>query len=196
MSDGPTDKRAVEKKCVGVVDGVNKRFITFEDRRVTNFQTGSTFPLGVYIDGTLQTVVNDDPESGVFELQTAPAFNKSVVATYFSQWFTDAQLDQFLLDAALFVRSSGVATVPDGLKHAALKYAASEAYQQLALKWSRQTSETFKLNDALEKDRFNPVKNYTDMAKTFREEATTLRDDYWSRSGEQKKPSWAFAVGR
>lgn len=196
LADGPTDKRSVAKKCVGMVDGANKRFITFEPRRVTNFQTGSVFPFGVYIDGVLQTVAVDDPESGVFELATAPLFNKTVEATYFSQWFIDTQLAQFLLDAAVFVRSSSAAAVPDGLKHAALKYAAAEAYQALALYWSRQTAETFKLNDALEKDRFNPIKTYGDMANNFRKEATTLRDDYYERSGQQKQPLWGFATTR
>lgn len=196
VSDGPTDKRTVLKKCIGRSDGTNKQFITFEVRRLTTFNPAPSFPLGVYVDGVSAAVAIDDPVSGIFELAVAPAANKSVEATYYSQWFTDSQITQFMTDAALFCRAGADANNIDvGLRHAALKYASSEAYQFLSLYWSRQTAEAFKLNDALEKDRFNLIKAYADMSKTFRQEAETIRDDYYSRAGRQKQPLWGFVKG-
>lgn len=192
ISDDATDKRTVLKQCIGLVNGTNKQFITFDYRRVTDFSVTNPFPLGVYVDGQPVSVALDDPSSGVFELLVAPTLNKKVEATYYSQWFLDSNLDQYLNDAALFCRASDVNLIAPPLRHAALKYAASEAYQFLSLFWARQTSESFKLNDAMEKDRFALVKSYADMAKTFRSEATTIRDDFYERSGTQKSPSWNF----
>lgn len=192
ISDDSTDKRTIKKECIGLVNGTNKQFITFDYRRTTDFTAVNPFPLGVFVDGVSVAVTLDDPASGVFELAVAPALNKKVEATYFSQWFLDANLDQYLKDSALFCRAADVDTISPQLRHAALKYAAAEAYQFLSLFWARQTSEAFKLNDAMEKDRFALVKSYADMAKTFRSEATVVRDDFYERSGTQKSPSWNF----
>lgn len=196
LADGDTDKRVILKKCIGKSDGVNKQFITFEMRRLTDFTT-ALFPFGVYVDGVSVPVTLDDTTSGVFELTTAPAVNKSVEASYYSQWFTSDQLTQFLNDASLFCRSSDdFNNIDVNLRHAALKYASSEAYQYLSLYWSRQTAESFKLNDAIEKDRYNLIKSYADMSKTYREEAEKIRDDYYQRGGRQKQPLWGLVRGK
>lgn len=194
LADGVTDKRVILKQCVGQSNGTNDLFITFEIRRLTTFTGSPTFPLGVYVDGQLQVVTQDDPVSGAFKLSTPPAVNKKVEASYYSQWFTDAQLTQFLVDSGNFMRVGGVfMNVPQNLQHAALKYAASEAYQYLSLYWARQTSEAFRLNDAMEKDRFKLIESYAMMSKKMREEATTLRDDIYERGGQQKQPLWGFS---
>lgn len=200
--DGPTDKRAVNKKVLGVVDGVNVTFTTFEYRRVGAF-TSPTFPLpGVYVNGVLvpgNKVTNDDPASGVFQLDPSvlPTNRQPLTASYYYQWFLDAELEQFLGDASRWLGLGNTyINLPDGLNAAALRFAAQEAYEKAAMKYSTRMSEVYQLEDAPSEDILKSIEAFKEMADSFMEKAETMRDDYYTRQGQSLAPNFGFALGR
>jgi hypothetical protein len=200
ISDGPEDKYCDQKKCFGKTNGSNLQFKTFEFRRVTNFTT-ATWPLGVFINGVLQpaSIVNeDDVDSGNFLLQSidAPADGTVVEASYYYQWFTDSELDQFLQNASNWLQfGSTYANVPDGLNMALLNFASKEAYLKAAMKYSVRQAATYKLEDAPSEDILKSIQAFQQMAKDFAATAETMRNDYYTRSGAALAPNFGFATG-
>ena len=65
LNDGPKDKLRYRKRVIGIQNGANLIFKTFEFRR-TESLVGATAPVGVYVDDTPVTVVSDDVPSGEF----------------------------------------------------------------------------------------------------------------------------------
>lgn len=199
LSDGTADKHRYRKRVFGEINGTNKSFKTFEFRRVTDFTT-ATSPLGIWKDGVYQgsaAVTSDNIETGDFVLVTAPADGSVLEASYYIQWFTDTEITNFLRLASNWLSLGDDYTViGSGLRPACLKYAAAEAYQKLSLRWAEHLSENFLLNDAPDEKRMAVVEAYRKQALDYRKEAETVRDDYYSRSGQQKQPLFATSVGR
>jgi len=196
LSDGPEDRYNYRKRCFGEINGLNTRFKTFEFRRVTDF----TLDQGVFIDGeavSASDVTSDDVKTGEFVLVNPPEDGSVVEASYYSQWFLDSELDQFLQVAGLWLNSSNdYAQTAGGLIPAALKYAASEAYLKQAQRWRSFLSQGFKVEDAPNKDGTGPVDSFIKMAETFREEAVKSRDEYFTRQGRNLQPLFGTVVGR
>ncbi|HCW05856.1 MAG TPA: hypothetical protein DGG95_00630 [Cytophagales bacterium] len=200
LDEGSQDKLAYRKRCLGDVNGVNTSFKTFDNRRETDFTTVSA-PLGVWVNGTLLAasgVTTDYPTSGDFVLAAAPANGEYVEASYYYRWFLDTELEQFLVSGSEWLAlGSDYTQVSEGLRPGALKYAASEAYQKLAVRLSRRLSEGFMLNDAPAVDTVGKmVTEYGQIALKYREDAEKVRDDFYSRSGQQKQPLFGFVLGR
>ena len=199
LSDNTKDKHRYRKRVFGEVNGTNLSFKTFEFRRVTDFLT-SAAPLGVYTNGVLlapASVSVDYQETGDFTLVTAPVQGDVIEASYYIQWFNDDEITQFLTTATQWLNLGDNHTnLASGLRPAALKYSAAEAYQKLSLRWAEQLSESFLLNDAPDKDkRMSIVDAYRKSALDYRKEAETVRDDFYSRSGQQKQPLFGNIVG-
>lgn len=198
LSDSTTDKHRYRKRVFGEVNGVNKSFKTFEFRRLSDFTTAAA-PLGVWIDGTLQivsTIAQDFVSTGDFYLVTAPIEGSIVEASYFIQWFKDTEVENFLRLATNWLSlGDDYSNLGQGLRPAALKYAAAEAYQKLSLRWAEHLSETFLLNDAPQEKRMAIVDVYRKQSLDLRKEAETVRDDYYSRSGQQKQPLYGSIAG-
>lgn len=193
LSDGSTDKLRAFKAIFGAQDGSNKIFKTFEFRRVTDFSaTGNSNPLGIYIDNVLQApsaVAWDDLPSGNFALQTAPTDAQQILCTYYIQWFTDAELDGFMLRSANWLGfADDYTTIPSGLKTAALKYGAHEAYQKLSLRFAENIVETYRLQDAPDDKRMTVVAAYQQAAKDALKDAYASRDDFYKRKGRSLAP--------
>lgn len=201
IHDGPTDKRAINKKVLGVMDGVNQIFTTFENRRLTDFKVPS-FPLGVYVDGLPiagASVLQDDLESGVFQLDTSvlPGNRQALTASYYYQWFTDSDLSQFLEDACEWLGfGRSYQNVTDGLNAALLRFAAQESYEKAAMRYSTRMSEVYQLEDAPSEDILKSIEAFKEMAEGFMDKATTMRDDYYTRQGQSLAPNFGFALGR
>lgn len=197
LSDGATDKLRYRKRVFGECNGVNTSFKTLEFRRITDF-TVAVAPFGIWISGALQlpaTVSTDFTQSGDFVLATAPTDGQVVEASYYVQWFTDAEINQFLRLSSNWLSMGDVfANLSEGLRPAALKYAASEAYQKLALRWTESLQETYLLNDSKEQD-FSIVDQYRESAKMYREDAEKVRDDFYSKSGQQKQALFGNNLG-
>lgn len=198
LSDGPTDRLRAFKKVFGQIDGSNKIFKTFEFRRVTDFTTAAS-PLGVYINGVLQSNASfssDDIATGYFNFVTAPAAGSIIEATYYIQWFNDSELTQFISDATRWL---GFGTDPNavslGLQPSALKYAGYVAYEKLALKWVEKLSETYRLEDAPDAERFKSVDTYRNISQQFLKDAHQLRDDFYTRQGQSLSPLFGILSG-
>lgn len=197
LSDGPTDKLRYRKRVMGIQDGANKVFKTFEFRRVTNLVT-ATAPYGVYVNDVLVSVSADDLSvTGEFTLATAPTNGDTVRATYFLQWFVDAELEEFLISAAQWIGfADNYQAIPDGLQPSAKEYAASQAFQKLVLRWSENMAETYQLFDAPDERRFDPVQAYMNISKAKYELAVKLRDDvYKNRKGQALAPITGVLAG-
>jgi hypothetical protein len=196
LSDGLEDKLRYRKKVFGEVDGNNVAFKTFEFRRITDF-TSSDGPLGVWVDGVLGAAIDsDNPSTGDFFLKEAPSTRSKVEASYYIQWFTDVEITNFLRLASNWLAlGDNFANISQGLRPAALKYAAAEAYQKLALRWADPMSQTFLLNDAPAKDAMKPIDEYQKLSLNLRKEAQAVRDDFYSRSGQNLQPLFGTAGG-
>lgn len=196
LSDGATDRHRFRKRVFGECNGTNTKFKTFEFRRVTDFTT-ATAPFGVYKNGVLVSVASDFPDSGDFVLTTAPVDGDVIEASYYVQWFKDAELNSFLGEASgwLGLGVAAVANIPDGLIPAALKYAASQAYLKMAMRWREHKSEEFRLEDAPDPKRPTMTDEFIKMAEAFKKEARQLRDDFYTRQGQSLSPLHATVTG-
>jgi hypothetical protein len=199
LSDGDQDKNYYRKRCLGEINGTNTNFKTFEFRRVTDF-VSATAPLGVWLDGSLlpaSGISVDYPDSGDFTLLSAPADGSVLEASYYARWFIDSELVQFLTTASQWLSfGSDYTQVAEAFRPAALKYAASEAYQKLVIRWALRASDTFLLNDAPATENMGKmIDQYKQIALDYRKDAEVIRDDFYSRSGQQKQPLWGFNLG-
>lgn len=200
LHDGPTDKLRSRKRVFGECNGTNTSFKTLEYRRVNDFTAvGTVYPLGVWKNGIILTpadVTTDFPDTGDFQLALAPVDGDYVEASYYIQYFTDAELVQFIENATKWLSFTDPLTLSVCLQQAALKYAAHEAYQKLALRFIEMLSETYRLEDQPKPDREALINSFTSLSDSFLEEAKKVRDDCYSRSGKQLEPSWGFSQGR
>jgi hypothetical protein len=202
LFDGPKDKRANNKKVLGPIDGVNATFTTFEYRRTVAFNVATgvigVFKNGVNINGF---VSSDDTDSGIFTLSASGipsnVSRDSLTATYYYQWFSDADLDQFLANASTWLGfSTTYINIPDGLNASCLRFAAQEAYEAAAAKYSTRISEVFQLEDAPSEDILKSIAAFKDMADNFLQKAVTMRDDFYKRQGQPLAPNFGFQLGR
>jgi hypothetical protein len=197
LSDGPADKLRAFKGIVGgLFDGSNTVFKTVEFRRVTDFtDPTNTKPLGVYLNHELLSPNDfewDDPATGHFKLNNnkAPGANDTIECSYYTQWFTDDELNNFLTNAANWIdtTSGDVTMLPNGLWPAAKHYAAADAYQKLALRWAEHLSETYRVEDVPSEKRFDIVESYRKAAIDNRKIAVDLRNDFYTRKGRALQP--------
>jgi hypothetical protein len=199
LSDNPNDKLRAYKRVFGQIDGVNVTFKTFEFRRVTDF-TSADAPLGIYknqIRLNASDIASDDLTTGFFTLAVAPASTDVIEATYYLQFFYDAELQGFLRLATNWLGLGGDwNSIPEGLRPAALQYACGEAYQKLALRFAEHLSETYRLEDSPDGDRFKLVDEYKRMGEDCRKEGQNLRDQFYTRQGQSLQPLFGVNVGR
>ena len=204
LLDNVTDKLASNKKVIGVIDGSNLTFKTFEYRRVTDFTTnaGSTFPLGVYKDGTqiaLNKITVDDISSGTFKIDVSvvPSGRSSITATYYYQWFLDSELDTWLQNASTWMGlGSTYINIPDGLNASALDFAAREAYRAAAMKYMIRMREVYQLEDAPDESTMKQVDAFRSMAKDYMDSSQQLRKQYYQRQDQFESPLFGFSLGQ
>lgn len=194
LSDGPKDRLRHRKRVLGQIDGSNVTFKTLEFRRVTDFTTAAS-PEGVYVNGMTAAVASDSLESGEFQLTTAPVDGDVVEATYYTQWFTDDEINGFGEDAANWLKLGDIANIPDGLKPAALHYCLQSAYQKLSIRWSEMLSETYRLEDTPQENVIKMADSYRTTAMDMHKKATTLRDDFYKGSGRNFAPTFGIVTG-
>lgn len=197
VSDGATDKLRFRKRVIGVLNGTNTNFKTFEFRRVTDFTTAS-LPLGVFISdaSTPATVTFDDPISGAFTLSAPPSTSDFVEASYYIQYFTDTELNDFLIHSSRWlINTDDFTQVAPGLQPSALKYAASEAYQKLAQRFMDHASEVYRTEDAPDEKKVSMVEKFQTQAEYFKKAATEARDEYYTRQGQALQPLFASSAG-
>jgi hypothetical protein len=195
LNDGPTDRYHFRKRCFGELNSVNTRFKTFEFRRITDL----TKTQGVFINGVLQplsAVSEDSVITGEFILTTPPQDGDIVEASYYTQWFLDAELENFLSQASRWLMSTADYTqVGPGLVPSALEYASHLAYKKMAQRWRDYMSSVYKVEDAPKDEASGRVDSFIKMADTAREEALKLRDEFYKRQGQPLQPLFGTVVG-
>lgn len=199
LNDNATDKLRDRKRLIsGAFNGINVQFKTFEFRRVTDFTT-SVWPFGVYKNNsaTPEVVTVDNLGTGDFRLTTPPVDGDILEATYYIQYFLDAELNNFLSNASLWLNSSTDFTtaIAPGLQPSALKYAAGDAYEKLSQKFFEHASDTFRTEDNPDEKKGTLVDQFTKMSKNFRDMALKLRDEYYTRQGQSLQPLFGTNKG-
>ena len=195
LSDGPTDKLRANKAVMGNQNGINSTFKTFEFRRQNDFTAASSVsPFGISINGVLvapSAVATDDTSTGFFSLApSSVGTNDQLTTTYYIQWFIDSELDFFLQQSSLWLGAgSNYTATADGLKDAALKFAASNAYMKLSLRYAEDFAmEAYRLQDAKDDKRMDIVQAYQNASKQARKDANDSRNDFYTRKGQPLAP--------
>jgi hypothetical protein len=197
LNDGPTDKIRAFKRVFGSADGSNAVFKTLEFRRITDFTTvDETGPVGIYVNGEkfgplALPLDYDDPGSGYFKFAalSVPISGAVIEATYYIQYFLDVELETFLRLAQNWLGfGDNYANIPQGLRPAALQYAAAEGYQKLAMRFSSQLSETYRLEDMPDVKQTALLAEYKQASEVSRQQAHKLRDEYYTRQGQSLSP--------
>jgi hypothetical protein len=195
LSDNDKSKLRYRKKIIGQVDGTNTVFKTLEFRRITDFTT-AVAPMGVYVANTLQVVTSDFPEIGEFTLSVAPTDGQDVSATYYTQWFLDAEIIDFLSKASTWLGfDENYDNTPPGLQPAAKFYACKQACENLALRWADYLTETYQFSDAPRSDEKNPVESYQKLAESYMKQAQEARKGYYTRQDQAEAPLFANIGG-
>jgi len=192
ISDGPTDRRAFQKKIFGAVDGANSAYKAFETRLVSG-------TVVVYVDGVSVAVAEDDLIAGEFSILPAPIAGATVRASYYWQYFLDAELDQFIEYGALKcglsipVSDTIVTIVTDSLRPPVVHYAASDAFEKMAIRTTLSNLEQYALEDIRVADTENLKAHYMAMAIKMRDEARQMRDDVYLSFGQREKAAAAIS---
>lgn len=195
LNDGPTDKLRHRKRIFGQVNGTNKVFKTLEFRRTTNFVT-PTAPEGVYVNNVSVAVSSDLPGIGELQLAVAPVDGDIVEATYYIQYFIDAELTAFLTDGAQWLGlGESYVNIADGLRPAVIQYACYRAYQKLSMRFHENLTETYRLEDSPAEKNIAYLNWLNSMADGFLERATTLRRNFYARNDQAAAPLYGVAVG-
>lgn len=195
LSDNSNDKLRYRKRCIGQIDGLNKTFKTFEFRRVTDF-VSTTLPNGVFVNGSSVSSVTDFPEIGEFVLAAAPSDGDVVEATYFIQWFTDTELQEFLIDSMQWLGlGTNYSTLVEGLRPCAKFYAAKQACEKLCLRWAEYQSDTYMFQEAPNADKRLPIDDYRRLAETYYKQAKEAQSNYYTRQGQNLQPLFANISG-
>lgn len=195
LNDGPTDKYRYRKQLFGQINGVNGEFKSLEYRRITDFTTAIA-PLGVYVNDVLVASGADDPATGEVALTAPPVDGDKVTASYYSQYFIDAELNQFLIASTKWMDlGTDPTTLGSCLQQAALKYAAHQAYQKLSLRFLERLSEMYRVEDSVKADQTELVAQFKALSDDFYAAAVKARNDCYARSGKSEGPSWGFVTG-
>lgn len=196
LSDQSNDKFSFRKKVFGVQDGSNKTFKTFEIRRVTDFTSASS-GVGVYVNSNYTGVASDDPVTGEFTLLNAPTQKDRIEASYYHQWFNDSQLDSFLRFSSNYIgQGDSYSDTPEGLRPVVLKFATSEAYQELSVRFARMLSEQFRIEDLPKEAIHAAIDSYNKMAENYRDSAEKLLKNFYTRQGQNFAPLFGFVKGK
>lgn len=196
LSDGPTDRYHFRKRVFGELNGTNLRFKTFDDRRITDF----TLVPSVYLNGVLLSVTDitsDSLYTGEFLVLTPPVDGDILEASYYTQWFLDAELDDFLKQATLWCLSTDdVTAVTNGLIPAVLSYACSRAYLKMAIRAGEYKSDEYKVEDAPRDSSSVPNSGFAGLSQKFKEEAEAQRKEFYTRQDQNLQPLFGTISGR
>lgn len=184
LGDGPSDKFEFKADVYPTPDTVTTRFFVGQTRLVDG-------TLKVYLNGqelAPSGVVDINTMRGEFALPTAPS--GTLQASFYYQWFTDAELMEFLTDAASLLNRSGISDDFEvGLRPALLQFACYNAYMRKAAEFAEavETSAggyTFRRNQA--------TPNWKDLARVSMENAKAKLDLYLQNPVEATRIAVAF----
>lgn len=127
LGDGTTDKAEYKNEVIPTPDGLHTTFFVGRTRLVE-----ASF--AAVLDGTVLDASDWDldPVGGILTIDPAPS--ATLLTSFNYQWFTDAELDGFLLDAATQLGFEGVdaESLPIALRSCLLDFASALAYTRKA----------------------------------------------------------------
>ena len=191
VNDGPTDRPIKTKQVIGLVNGVNQEFLTFEDRIVV----GTLRVTVDFVPLAPAAVSLVDPVLGMFTLATAPVGGSVVRASYYFQYFLDSELQEAIQLATEQLTDGGddPTQLTPGLKTAALLYGAHFGFTKQSIRWVQRASSRFLLEEEpIQQEALQRSNLFDTLAKRFFDEARIVRDDYYKRQGRSLGP--AFSV--
>lgn len=193
LGDGATDKFIFKQDCIPTADGVTKRFFGGDSRLVTG-----TLLVNVGVSGYgpsgYTAFTNHDDVAGWFELPTAPSGNVQVQATYYYQWFSDAELIDFVTQALniLGFESAADTALPVGLRPAVLHWAASKAFTFKAAEYADSLSAMAPGGYGIDKKEASP--NWARLAQQQFDMGKALLQIYADNPLASKTPQVLFAA--
>lgn len=194
VNDGPQDRPFKGKMLLGVVDGTNREFLTFEDRLVP----GSLVPSIDYAELPAGQWSEVDPVIGHIQLAAAPTAGQSVRARYYCRYFLDGDLDAALqLAGGQMDESADVTLISQGLRAATLSYAASFAFRKQSIRWAERMSDRLLLNDAPVDGQSNGRSNeFANLARDYLRDGLALRTSFYQSNGRRNIPAFAMLKPR
>lgn len=134
LGDGASDKFEFRTTAVPAPDGVTRRFFLGRTRVVEG--------TAVVYENSVSGAPVIDASLGSADFADAPAPSGTVEASFYYQWFTDAELRQFLTLAANTLRyeTADDVTLPPGLRPALLDFACYHAYMRKAAEYAEALS--------------------------------------------------------
>jgi len=195
--DGPADHTIFGEKLGAVpngfpVDGSNTVFkIGGQDGHSTPIVAGSVY-LTYPADPTKRRITTgftlSDAVNGFITFSVAPASSTEILADYNYYWFSDAQLTEFINEAAqtTVAGTTDPTTIDANLVQAMLQFALASFFQSRA----SQYAERYATSGGQAGTSVDQVaKMYLDLAKAATIRATQYRDDYYKRQGQREAPS-------
>lgn len=194
VHDGPSDRLVKEKSTVGTTNGVNKDFMTWDDRLIGPSLRVTVDYVVVPVDQVTQEVDDQGVNLvGMFTLATAPSPTTSVRAQYYYLFFLDAELETALQMAAQeLIENDDVTQLPAGLKLTALHFAGHFTYQKQAMRWAQKMSNKFlMIEEPANNDNMMRPNMFRQIAADLWKTGVELRDGYYMRHGRRHAPSFA-----
>lgn len=212
IADTQYNKRTTKKALIGDVNGTNDLFYTY-DKRIIAGQGAIAQTLVVYVDD----VENDnwslnDPIGGEIQMTTPPTTGQKLTATYYWNWWTDAELINFLNKAAESIgitdpnainstptknADQAYQAIPGGLKRAALLMATSLAFNGIAAYMfaRRHSSEFLMEQDGNDDEGYSKlIDSCNKMSAQYEKSAYTARDDFYKAQGRQLFPTFQTKI--
>jgi len=188
VNDGPFDKLVKQKALIGEVNGSNDIFMTFEDRLTTVQKITVDF-----IDiGPAFTLI--DAIQGFIQLTTPPAPSSVVRAAYYYQFFLDSELTEAVTMATGEILGTEDPTqVPIGLKQATMAMAGYFGFTKQSIRWATRMSMKFLLEEEpVKAETMNRSNLFGQIAKSYFDQARTMRDDYYKRQSRSLAPAFGM----
>lgn len=182
LSDGADDKYVHQMEVDPEPDGIQTTFAVPDSRLVAD-------SLELTLEGSPVTPDTVDHPAGRFTL-AAPDANQKLRASYYFQWFTDAELEDFLGQASNMVGYDGVEdeSLPFGLRPATLTYACYFACMKKAAEAADSVSASAG-GFSTDTNRQHP--NWLAMARLYWDNAQREEESFAEPVGAEK-PAMAF----
>ena len=187
LSDGPTDKYVHLSVTDPSPDGQTVDFAVPDDKLVV----GS---LRVYLNGVELTPLSIDAPAGSFVIDP-PDEAQALRASYYFQWFTDAELQEFLTLAVRLLKYDSIADagLPVALRTPVISFAAYYAYMKKA---AHAAPALVAANAGFSSDNSQEHPNWLALAKQAWEEGKAALELIGSNPVATQKPAMKFVAYR
>jgi hypothetical protein len=188
LNDGPADKFVFKSKAFPPPDGLTRRFFAGHTHVVPD-------SLSIYLNGAeISPSGTPDYVRGSFDLVSAPAPSGNLQATYYHQWFTDAELENFLQSAAENLRYTAIdVDIDQPLRPVLLNLAACDAWANKAGEYAAALVASA-AGYSVDRSKSHP--NFRALSEAACKRAQELLDSYIENPLSANSPQMAFVSFR